>query len=79
MALEPRSVSVAEEKNPELVLMSRQLWVCLALTLPVLLHCRWVLGRVALRSVDARCRAAPAAKMPLLSPRLHATRTVRSR
>ena len=37
MALEPRSVSVAEETNPELVLMSRRFWVCLALTLPVFL------------------------------------------
>ena len=35
MALEPRSVTVAEETNPELVLMTRRFWVCLALTLPV--------------------------------------------
>jgi Cu+-exporting ATPase len=35
MALEPRTVTVAEETNPELVLMSRRFWVCLALTLPV--------------------------------------------
>jgi Cu+-exporting ATPase len=35
MALEPRSVSVAEEANPELVLMTRRFWVCLGLTLPV--------------------------------------------
>jgi Cu+-exporting ATPase len=35
MALEPRSVTVAEEKNPELVLMTRRFWVCLALTLPI--------------------------------------------
>ncbi len=35
MALEPRSVSVAEETNPELVLMTRRFWVCLGLTLPV--------------------------------------------
>jgi Cu+-exporting ATPase len=37
MALEPRSVSEAEETNPELVLMTRRFWVCLALTLPVFL------------------------------------------
>jgi Cu+-exporting ATPase len=37
MALEPRSVIVAEEANPELVLMTRRFWVCLALTLPVFL------------------------------------------
>jgi Cu+-exporting ATPase len=36
MALEPRSVTVGEETNPELVLMTRRFWVCLALTLPVL-------------------------------------------
>jgi Cu+-exporting ATPase len=30
-------VSVAEEPNPELVLMGRRFWVCLALTLPVFL------------------------------------------
>jgi Cu+-exporting ATPase len=36
MALEPRSVTVGEETNPELVLMSRRFWVCLALTVPVL-------------------------------------------
>jgi Cu+-exporting ATPase len=35
MALEPRTVTVAEETNPELVLMRRRFWVCLALTLPV--------------------------------------------
>jgi Cu+-exporting ATPase len=35
MALEPRSVTVGEETNPELVLMTRRFWVCLALTLPV--------------------------------------------
>jgi Cu+-exporting ATPase len=35
MALEPRSVTVAEEPNPELALMTRRFWVCLALTLPV--------------------------------------------
>jgi Cu+-exporting ATPase len=37
MALEPRSVTVVEEANPELILMTRRLWVCLALTLPVFL------------------------------------------
>jgi Cu+-exporting ATPase len=35
MALEPRTVTVAEGPNPELVLMTRRFWVCLALTLPV--------------------------------------------
>jgi Cu+-exporting ATPase len=35
MALEPRSVTAPEETNPELVLMTRRFWVCLALTLPV--------------------------------------------
>jgi len=35
MALEPRSVTVAEEANPELVLMTRRFWACLALTAPV--------------------------------------------
>jgi Cu+-exporting ATPase len=37
MALEPRSEAVAEATNPELVLMTRRFWVCLALTLPVFL------------------------------------------
>jgi Cu+-exporting ATPase len=37
MALELRLATVAEETNPELVLMSRRFWVCLALTLPVFL------------------------------------------
>jgi Cu+-exporting ATPase len=37
MALEPRSVPVAEEANPELALMTRRFWVCLAFTLPVFL------------------------------------------
>ncbi len=37
MALEPRTVAAAEEANPELVLMTRRFWVCLALTLPVFL------------------------------------------
>jgi Cu+-exporting ATPase len=37
MALEPRTVAVAAEPNPELVSMTRRFWVCLALTLPVVL------------------------------------------
>ena len=37
MALEPRTVAVAEEANPELVLMTRRFWVCVALTLPAFL------------------------------------------
>ena len=37
MALEPRTVSAAEEKNPELVDMTRRFWACTALTIPVLL------------------------------------------
>jgi P-type Cu+ transporter len=36
MALEPRTVSVQEERNPELVEMSWRFWVSLALTVPVL-------------------------------------------
>ena len=37
MALEPRTVSAAEEKNPELLDMTRRFWVCAALTVPILL------------------------------------------
>jgi Cu+-exporting ATPase len=37
MALEPRTAAAAEEANPELVLMTRRFWVCLALALPVFL------------------------------------------
>jgi Cu+-exporting ATPase len=37
MALEPRTVSAAEEKNPELLDMTRRFWVCTALTVPILL------------------------------------------
>jgi Cu+-exporting ATPase len=36
MALEPQTVSVAEEKNPELVSMTRRFWASLALTIPIL-------------------------------------------
>jgi Cu+-exporting ATPase len=36
MALEPRTVSMEEEKNPELVQMTRRFWVCVALTIPIL-------------------------------------------
>jgi Cu+-exporting ATPase len=36
MALEPRTV-VAEESNPELVDMTRRLWICAALTVPLFL------------------------------------------
>jgi Cu+-exporting ATPase len=36
MALEPREVGGAEEENPELVAMTRRLWVGAALTLPLL-------------------------------------------
>src|SRR6266853_3907689 len=37
MALEPRTVVAEEEKNPELVNMTRRFWVCTALTIPILL------------------------------------------
>jgi Cu+-exporting ATPase len=37
MALEPRTVSLEEEENPELTEMSRRFWVSLALSLPLLL------------------------------------------
>jgi Cu+-exporting ATPase len=36
MALEPRTVSLAEETNPELVDMTRRFWVSVALTVPLL-------------------------------------------
>ncbi|MGH9874839.1 MAG: heavy metal translocating P-type ATPase [Pyrinomonadaceae bacterium] len=36
MALEPRTASLEEEENPELREMSLRLWVCAALTLPLL-------------------------------------------
>ncbi|HSO21874.1 MAG TPA: heavy metal translocating P-type ATPase [Chondromyces sp.] len=35
MALEPRTVMTGEEENPELVTMRRRLWVCAALTVPL--------------------------------------------
>src|SRR6185503_13694054 len=37
MALEPRSVTLEEEENPELIDMRRRLWVSAALSLPVFL------------------------------------------
>src|SRR6267143_524244 len=37
MALEPRTVTAEEEKNPELVNMTRRLWICTVLTIPILL------------------------------------------
>jgi Cu+-exporting ATPase len=37
MALEPRTVSIEEEENPELVDMTRRFWISLALSLPVFL------------------------------------------
>jgi P-type Cu+ transporter len=36
MALEPRTIAAQEEKNPELVDMTRRFWVSLALTVPLL-------------------------------------------
>ncbi|HVB86722.1 MAG TPA: heavy metal translocating P-type ATPase [Candidatus Dormibacteraeota bacterium] len=36
MALEPRTVTLEDAENPELTLMSRRFWVCVALTIPVL-------------------------------------------
>jgi Cu+-exporting ATPase len=36
MALEPRSVTVEEERNPELISMTRRFWVSLVLTVPIL-------------------------------------------
>ena len=37
MALEPRTVSIAEDENPELVDMTWRFWICVGLTVPVLL------------------------------------------
>jgi Cu+-exporting ATPase len=37
MALEPRTVTAQEEKNPELVNMTRRFWISTALTIPLLL------------------------------------------
>ena len=37
MALEPKEVELTEEKNPELADMSKRFWVCLILTLPLLI------------------------------------------
>jgi Cu+-exporting ATPase len=37
MALEPRTISLDDEENPELVEMSRRFWVSVALTVPLLL------------------------------------------
>jgi Cu+-exporting ATPase len=37
MALEPRTVSLADEENPELVEMTRRFWVGVALSIPVFL------------------------------------------
>ena len=37
MALEPRTVSLDEEENPELAEMSRRFWISLALTVPLLI------------------------------------------
>jgi Cu+-exporting ATPase len=37
MALEPRTVSLNEEENPELKQMARRFWVCVVLSVPLLL------------------------------------------
>jgi Cu+-exporting ATPase len=37
MALEPRSVAMEEAENPELVEMTRRFWICLGLTIPILI------------------------------------------
>jgi P-type Cu+ transporter len=37
MALEPRTVSMEQEKNPELVSMTRRFWASMALTIPILI------------------------------------------
>jgi P-type Cu+ transporter len=37
MALDPRTIQLQEEENPELIEMKRRFWICLILTLPVFL------------------------------------------
>ena len=37
MALEPRTVSLDEEENPELTQMTRRFWICVALSIPLLI------------------------------------------
>lgn len=55
MALEPRTVTLEEEKNPELALMARRFWISLALTAPVLLLAMSVMlpGRALQHAVPA--------------------------
>jgi P-type Cu+ transporter len=37
MALDPRTIRMQEDENPELIEMKRRFWICLVLTLPVFL------------------------------------------
>lgn len=56
MALEPRTVTLEEEENPELVSMRRRFWVCLALTIPLLVlgMSHWIPGEATRRWLESR-------------------------
>ena len=41
MALEPVEVSISDDSNPELFIMSRRFWVCVVLTIPLLAAMFW--------------------------------------
>jgi Cu+-exporting ATPase len=57
MALEPRTVSLEDEPNPELEDMSRRFWVSLVLTVPLL-----VVGMAPMAGVDLRTLAGQAGR-----------------
>ncbi len=53
MALEPVQVSLEDSANPELADMSRRLWICAALTVPLLAMMLWTGGGVHLLWLQA--------------------------
>jgi Cu+-exporting ATPase len=56
MALEPLVASLNDDSNPELELMTRRFWVCLALTIPLLFIAMTTMGghRITSHSVSAK-------------------------
>jgi len=58
MALEPRTISAEEQRNPELTEMSRRLWVSTALTIPLVLLAmgELILGHHVAELVPSRIR-----------------------
>ena len=77
MALEPRTITLEEQANPELEEMKRRFWISLALTVPILLL---AMGEMlAAHALPSILSGADARRRPIRRTRLRTRRRGRRR